>query len=221
MNKRHYFNDLSHLFEQGPTADFTKMEFECPVCEKKYNTRAGVEKHMKKQECAPAVKMFSNTLTEDLALAFFKETVGEYSPKQVTTVKALRKSKSYKPLMRFILHCMNNKTDPYMFFWWITNEKKPKYYIQALSLGMKDSILVQFRNFLVKNQHLIESEQFFDQNRNELLKDDWMLIRSLERGDIGLNFCIDNEEIDLYDRASNMNAGMRASLANIITTVEK
>ena len=218
--KTHYYNDISYLFEQQPECDWNKMEFTCPVCNKKYRTRAGLEKHMKQQDCAPATKIFADTLTEDLSLAFFKETVGEYNPKQRTSLKALRASKSYKPLMRYILHCMANKQDPYMFFYWITKQKKPKYYNQALSMGLKDSTLIEYRNFLIYNQHLIESEDFFEHNEQEVLNDDWFLVRSLERGDVGLDYCINSENIDLMKRVENMSVGVRSSLANVISKAE-
>lgn len=219
MNTNH-INDVSELYQQ-PVEQDAKGRFVCPVCDKPYATRAGIHRHMSEQDCAPANKLFADTVTEDVGYEFFIATVGYYNKNQRKGLGAFRKSKYYKAVLRATLHCMNNKVDGTLFFEWIKLAKKPKYYNHALSLMMKDTVLVEFREHLVKNEELIESERFFEQNEEAVLSNDSFLIRAIERGDIGLDYAMGHSSIDLNGRVDKLAEANRIHLLKVISIKEK
>src|SRR5690554_5255835 len=216
---REFMNDVSHLFKE-PVKQDKEGRFACPVCGKKYSTRAGVYRHIGEEACAPAHLMFADTVTEDVAYDLFVETVGYYNKHQRFGIGSFRKSKYYKGVTALALHCMSNKVNAQLFCDWIRLVKKPRYYNHLLSLGMKDSSLVDFRKHLVRNEELIDSEQFFEQNEEMLLKNTPFLIRSIQRGDIGLDFCMDHNDIDLGSRVESMTEADRIHLLAVVSVKE-
>lgn len=217
MNTEH-MNDVSHLFEQPVTTD-KKGRFVCPVCKKDYATRAGIFRHMEKQDCAPADLLFADTVTERIGYEFFITTVPEFNKNQRKGIGTFRKSKYYRQVLMYVLHCMTNKEDPYLYYEYIKVKKKPRYYNQVLSYLMKDTSLVEFRNHLIKNEQLIESEQFFQANEEELLSNCAFLVRSIERGDIGLDYCM-HSSIDLASRVDSFPEATKIHLLKVIDIKE-
>lgn len=213
-----FVNDVDHLYDQLVAQD-SNGRFICPVCEKDYATRAGIHKHLAARDCAPTSLLFEGTVTEDVGLTFYQKTVGEFNPRARGTLIAFRKSRYYSAVLKFVLHCMNNKVDSEMFFYWIKAAKRPRYYNQALSMGMKDSMLVEFRDHLIKNPELIDSESFFEQHRERLLSDNVFLTRALERGDISLPFCMNHPEINLNERVDNFDDGSRIRVLAVLKVI--
>ncbi len=214
-----YYNDVSHMYQE-PAKELKNGKFQCPVCGAEYATRSGVFKHMQKQDCAPASLMFEGTITEDVAHSLFCDTVGHYSKHQRKSLSSFRKSKHYRGVLQATLHCMNNKIDSVLFMEWIRMSKKPRYYNHLMSLAVKDSTLVDFRNHLIKNEELIDSSYFFERNEEQILKSDSFLIRSLQRGDIGLDYCMNHKDIDLMSRIDGMCEANRIHLLSVVKVKE-
>ena len=179
-------NDVSDLYNEVPKEN--NGDFECPVCGKVYKTRAGIFKHMKEQDCAPAHLVFKGTATETVAHDLYAATVSQFMPRARKTLQAFRKSKVYKPYLRFALHGMQNKLDVALLFEWILEKKKPMYVNAALSLGLKKSITDEFRMFLKQNPDLIPSEQFYESYKEDMKIFPDFLVRSLEKAQISIKY---------------------------------
>lgn len=218
MNTEHV-NDVSHLF-QKPVETDKKGRFVCPVCGKDYATRAGIFRHMEKQDCAPADLLFADTVTERIGYDFFISSAPEFNKNQRKGLSVFRKSKYYRQVLMYVLHCMTNKADPYMFYEWAKLKKKPRYYNHILSLMMKDTSLVEFREHLIQNEELIDSEKFYQANEEYLLSNTAFLVRSLERGDIGLDFCMNHPSVDLTSRVDAFPEATKIHLLKVLTIKE-
>ena len=214
MNNQH-INDVSELYNKEVKTD-SKGRFVCPVCDKPYSTRAGIFNHIKEQDCAPPVKLFGDTITEKLGYDFFIATVCEFNKNQRSGLSAFRRSRYYKAVLRLMLHCMNNKVDAYLFYEWAKIKRKPRYYNNVLSIMMKDTSLVEFRKHLLQNEELIDSEKFYEQNEETILSNTSFLIRAIERGDIGLDFCLNHDTIDLGSKIDTLADANRIHLLKVV-----
>lgn len=217
MNPKH-INDLTELYAK-PVIGNKDGSFKCPVCLKDYQTRVGIMKHMEAKECASAVSLFTGTITEEIGYKFYSEVCHHYANRAPMKTSTFRKNKAYKPVLRFILHCMTNKTDPYLYFFFLQSMcGKHRFITIPLSAGLKDTSLKAFRVHLMRNEELIESEKFFNSNEANFNADPSFVVRAVQRGDIGMMWLINN--FNLVEKASNYPEAIRIALIKVLDLIE-
>jgi len=193
-------NDVESLYDQ-PVVE-SNGDYFCPVCDKKYKTILGVENHMKSKDCYKVKDMFKGTLYEESAHEFMNclssGTIG---------INIFRKSKMYAPLIRFMVLCsLHQVKSPDLYFDFVDqikgNRKKSVRWV--LSQCMKETMIREYRLFLQKNDHLIDTNKFLDKYRGELVEDPRFLIRSIEKSHIGIITILASKDTELLEAMDNL-----------------
>lgn len=193
-------NDIELLYDQ-PIIE-QNGQYLCPVCNKSYKTIRGAENHMAAKDCYKVKDMFRNTVYEESALEF----MNCLSSGRIT-VNIFRKSKMYAPLVRFMVSCsLHQVKSPDVFFDFVDQIKgdRKKSTMWVLSQCMKETVIRDYRLFLQKNDHLIDTKRFLDKYRRELVDDPRFLIRSIEKAHVGITTVLNSGDAELLEALDNL-----------------
>lgn len=186
-----YQKDIDELYDGLSVEQNTDGTYQCPVCRKQYKQYKSALNHVQKRNCYHLQDIFAGSITEQNAFDIYKEAMSVLSPQRKMVLSGFRKSREYKPALEFALFCMNNRVKSDIYTQWIIQKFRPSIFNYIKTIGQKDETLRQFRDFLIINEQCIDSEYFFEQNQQRLYDDEVFMVRSLERGDIGLRYLID------------------------------
>lgn len=213
-------NDIDSLYDgKAPISD--GGSFICPVCNKTYKTEKGCISHIEKRDCYDIGNLFENTLREANALSLYKDIMADVSPNARTSISYFRKSKRYKPLLKYTLVCTTYEIDNCrLYYAWIRDVKGHKHINSILSAASKESYIREYRSFLRENPDLIEnSETFIERNYDSLREDEHFFTLSLEKSHFTIKSFLSYMEWDM-DRfigfLSEFPLDYRNRIANVI-----
>jgi len=185
-------NDLEAMFV-GDVVPSDDGSFKCPVCEKSYKRKANAEKHFAEKLCYSYRNMFKGTETEGHLYTIYKQLrTTQYG---TSSFFKFQKSKQYDIIARFHIFCYdNNVREQFSYIQYgldrFSDDVKSAF--QILPILTKESILKDYYYWRRCNVSVDESDMFVNSNRDRLLEDKNFMLRSLERGDVGLQYLIDN-----------------------------
>lgn len=183
------YNNIEDIYNVLPIND--NAYYYCPVCGKKYKTKKPFDKHLEKRNCHNYVDIFRDTITEEYTFEAFKELKGKN-----ISLSYFRRSRVYKPLSNIFMMWSRLRFDVDLFSCFILYlEKKKKkdndQYFKFL-FNVNDYDYKSFRKYLRKNEHLIDSETFYNRNKYHLQNDTTFFLKSIRRGDIGIEFAVNH-----------------------------
>lgn len=194
----------------------------CPSCNKQYKSEKAflrhIEEHNETFQCVPTYVLFEATTTESIGLKFYAQHIGYFSRNKTFRLSSFRKSKDYANTMRFVLQCMKFETSPEMLFNYTRLKNKGlKYYQAVLSVAMKERTLKEFRIHLLRNEDLIDSEQFAEANE-AAMDDEVFIYHALRKAKIGFNYLFENTNfLEWFER--DMSMGVKDKIQHLADEV--
>lgn len=218
--KNKLFNDLDTIYSEGMGKTLISGGYQCPVCNLKYKTETGIDKHIAKRSCHNYRHLFAGTLPEDEFYVLYKDVADIYSlPKMSRNV--FLKSPIYTMIAKFYVFCLNkfvgNVSDYITFL--IREKRYPKPF-QVFNFGKKESLVRLFRKDKAnrvspKNP---DNEIFFNRNEELIRNDVVFVLRALERGDISYKYLF--TKIDMDGFVNRMNDIHKNRLLLFLKTIE-
>ena len=215
------FNNVERLYGQPVLSDNEKWY--CPVCQKGYKQKKSLENHINKRNCHSYVDLFHDTVSERYMYDVYKEMIEDNMiPPSKGGVKGFRKSKYYKPIANLLIYWSRNNCDMDMLAMYVLYFNRKNHFnhtITLLNSIASDGFLREFRGYLMKNEHLIDSESFFNNYKERLQSDTTFMLRSLERGDIGLSYLLDDMREGMDAHLESMTNAELRRYSNILEKV--
>lgn len=212
-------NDVSVLYEGGVVEE--NGVYSCPVCNKEFKSLGWAQKHVDKQDCYDMRSLFSGTEHELKGYELFKSIVSESNQKARVNLSIFKKSKSYSPILRFILFCtVHEIKDIGLYYSWISYSTNNDMMNFVLSHGIKEQTLRDHRIFLLKNEEYVNSESFYMKYRDDLLNDGLFFIRSIEKAHIGIKYLSTREDFPFDGLYDMLDLDYYERLINIVDIVE-
>ena len=214
------------LMNDVPQIEMTEAlleEMKCPSCGKQYKAQKSFIRHINEHnesfQCVPTYVLFEGTTTESIGLKFYTNHIGYFNRNTTFKLSSFRKSKDYANTMRFILQCMKFEASPELLFNYTRLKNKGlKYYQAVLTVAMKETTLRDFRIHMLRNEDLIDSDQFYEANKEDIDNDEVFLYHSLRKAKIGFNYLIDNTNfLDRFD--NDMSLGIKEKIQIIADDV--
>ena len=136
-------NDVEELYDSGYVG--WNDWFICPVCDKKYKTKSGVDKHMEKRDCFDVVSLFKGTRAEFLAYGLYKELCSIFNKK--ATFNSFKKSSSHKRMLRYMalleIEKLTTHRESYMAF--VVSKYRAKTIAQTISRACLQSYMKEYK----------------------------------------------------------------------------
>ena len=188
------FNEIDEIYEKGivPTSD---GQFKCSVCGKIYKTQKNADKHIAKQNCHSYSSVFKGNQIEYKFFSVYNFLAG-VEGETGYSFNRFRKSGRYTQIAKLYVFCSRNRLndiEDYLVYILETYSLPNAYY--SLVMGQKESVLVEYRNWLRRNVSNGDSYKFYNEYK-EQLEDTSFVLRSLERGDIHYEFLFDKIDFD-------------------------
>lgn len=199
------FNNIDQLYEQEPKLN-TKNEHVCPVCGKTYKRESGIKKHMSKKDCFSYLALLKDTMLELSCYQLYKLLMVEVEPNKRITVSLFRKSNYYKNIARFMIFCKLHEIKNINSYILYINHQGADHPQTILKQGIKEATLHDYRLYQQLNAAKeIDSVEFMDRYKKDLLTDHKFLVRSLEKSHIGLIYlAFEQQEFDFDERVDSL-----------------
>lgn len=214
-------NDIEDVYNQDIIEENGK--FVCPVCSKSYKRKSSAEKHLAKEDCLSLLDMFKNTTTEIKAYTHYKFLVGSVNPNATVSLQIFKKSPAYNGCIRLTLflmyHEMLNLFETYVQ--WLVEFKRSQTIHAILSVGVKESVLADFRVFLHIYPQFIDNDKFYRSYREDLIEDSEFLVRSLEKAKISMKYLLSQEDFPFEEVMQKMEPGYQIRVEELAEKVLK
>lgn len=188
-----WINDIEPIYSRG--IEERNGLYVCTVCGKKYKQSKRANTHIEKRNCHSYYQLLKNTLTEELMYKLYTSILNELNNKSYVSLDLFRKKKNiYNALARYVTYTQRHSltNDHVINYFLYVYFNKASNITQASNYAANTNILKEFREFMIKNPELINSEEFFDKNKDKMLNDTSFVVRSIERGEVSVFFVIEN-----------------------------
>lgn len=195
-------NDIDALYQQDIHKNSSGF-FVCPVCSKKYKTDSGIKKHMSEKDCYDIKSLLLGTQIEQNAHEFFQSMNDD----RRISMFLFRRNNSYKSILKFILFCIVNEIqDVGLYFSYVDQIiLNGKCRInKILSDARKVSMVRDYRVFLHKNPDNIDSDEFLERYRDDLIAEPKFLIRSIEKAHVAISVIIESGDEELLEAVNGL-----------------